>query len=367
MSIKTLIRHANDDDFTDSIRQEAEDVILKVTDTVDARTRPTEIDEFYVETEYDHRADGQRKLFTALGEEHSSDPQATAAKLAPRAETVGSILESRFEVYKVLLEQRIAAEKALRPFVRRTSGRLIYYGFMGGFLLGDIAGIGGAQILLGEIPELAIIQAIAAASATVVAGFVGRDLRDIERHRYRTPNGELPDELKPYAHKLRGRHSGEKVTRLMVVLAAVVAIIIGIAIFALRASVNGPLVGMIYGAIAVAIAGGSALNSWAYTDDVADLLNSHQKVMKEEEADLDRRSKDPDVQAKLAAEQKAQSIKTQYVDLAAAAEEHMWALKEMILRENPHIAGHGRLASQQPLITNKQLAAWANNDLGPTS
>jgi hypothetical protein len=152
MRTKTLIRHS-DDDATDSIVEEAESVILKPTDTVEAHGYPPNIDVLHVEKEYGSRAIWQRFLFAARGKAHSLHHQVTAAKLGPRAETVGALLKSHFEMYEFLAQEWKAAAKALRPFVRRaSSSKLIYYGFMLAFLLGDIAGIGGGPDPSGRDP-----------------------------------------------------------------------------------------------------------------------------------------------------------------------------------------------------------------------
>lgn len=335
-------------DHTEQIVEDAHAVTLKLSDTVDAKPRPSDVASYYVEDEYDERAEQQRTLLTHEGHAAAEPHQRTARALAPTAAGVDFVLALAKLSLGAAQEQWRRAERVLRPLVRRPAhAKATYYFFLAAFLLGDVAGIAGAQILRGEVPSLAVAQAVSAAAATVAAGFVGRDLRDLERHRYRARRPELLGEgLADYQHLFQGRHDGGRLVGRMVVLAAAMAVFLGVGVFALRGSVEGALGGLVYAMLAVAIAGGSALNAWCYADDVADLLDGMGKQVRAAERRVLTLARDKDVRRRNDALEAARSIHVQHQALGRAAWRLMRALKLMILRENPQVAGHGRTVPQ---------------------
>src|ERR1019366_10689837 len=79
---------------------------------------------------------------------------------------------------------------------------------------------------------------------------------------------------KPFQHLFSGRDLGVGIVRGMVGMSFTVAILVGAALYALRFTIQGPVVGLVYGCIAVAIAAASFIESYMYADEIADQIDN---------------------------------------------------------------------------------------------
>jgi hypothetical protein len=207
-------------------------------------------------------------------------------------------------------------------------------------LLGDIAGLSGAAIALGEYPILAVTQAISAGTATVTAGLAASQLRHLQ-HAAERRIDDLPEHLEPHRHLFGGPPKAGRAQATVFVVAALIAVLVAIGIFALRTAIEGPLSGITFGALAAGIALASFINSWYHADAVADVIESaHGDAVQ-----ADRRHRRL-ATARLVrnAEQTAsqwKSLVTEYTHRALAAAAHIEADKYRALLVSPDVVGHG--------------------------
>jgi hypothetical protein len=216
-------------------------------------------------------------------------------------------------------------------------------------LLGDIAGIAGAAVLLGEIPYLAVLQAVASAIAAVTAGLIGNDIRDARLARRRARE-KLAPEHQTFAWVYSGADGGEKIVKAMVCAAIVITLLIGVGIVTLRAGVEGSLGGTVFGCLAIAICLASALNSYTYTDEIADLLDHAYSRYEQALTKLAKLAKSKPVARYNAAIGEVTSIKAEHTQLGIAGALHYEALKYGISRGNPAVMGHGPTPAPAPRI-----------------
>jgi hypothetical protein len=231
---------------------------------------------FYGEDQYTAYADEQVKLHEAKGIALARQYARVAAKTAPTAGVVRQRIADQQERVRDAAEHVRAITAALAPFARRgrfEKARYLVVTVL--LLLGDIAGVAGAAIMLGEEPWLAVLQALASGTAAVTAGLVGAEVKDSRRARTctRDPTG-LPDELRPYAHLFTGGDAGETLVKMLAGGTIVIVLALASAILALRSSTEGTLAGIVFAGLAVAVSLASFLNVYTYTDEVADLIDS---------------------------------------------------------------------------------------------
>jgi hypothetical protein len=209
-------------------------------------------------------------------------------------------------------------------------------------VIGDIAGISGAAILLGEITQLAIIQAVAAGVATVTAGVVGADVKDwrMALRRQKDPK-TLTKAQQEYAHLFSGADSGLRLVKAVLLVAGTIGVLIAVSIYALRTSVEGSLSGMVFGGLAGAIALASFLNAWAFADEVADALDvSRHDVTCARRVALQLGARWV-LRRRAQVVEQARSIRLEYERRGVAAAYGFRALLFRALRANPGVVGHG--------------------------
>lgn len=235
------------DPFVDAERVE----LLGVNQSAVA-LRPRELGRTYLEDEFDEWADEQPSSWEAEAEAAAREALVSAAKTQARASAAWSLSEHHATVVDATREAYLQIMRALAPFVRREAHAKSWYVLRWAVLLaGDVAGITGAAVLLGEIPELAVMQAFSAGMATVTAGLVGVDLKDLRlAARRRTDEADLLPELEPWAHLFRGVDQGAPRVKTMMLAALAIGLTVAAAIFGLRASVEGGISGVVFGALA---------------------------------------------------------------------------------------------------------------------
>lgn len=305
--------------------------------------RPATVPTTYVEQEYDELAIEQLREHAAVGEEEATKPAVGAAGAA----LVRQVRQDRITINAPLVvasrDRYQHVLERLGPFSKRKNGsRWGYLLCLVLLLLGDVAGLGGAAIAYGEVPALAIMQAISASVATVVAGMIGAEFKYLKMARERRPeDGTLPEELEPYRALLLGPLASRSYVVVASLISLLVAVFIALGIFALRGSVEGHISGMVFGALAIGIACGSWVNSFRYADAVADKIESarqdYQRELRTQQAAvhlwLTSRAE--------RATERARLIRERHRLHGEAAAAKIKALKFEALRQSPDVVGHG--------------------------
>lgn len=208
-------------------------------------------------------------------------------------------------------------------------------------LLGDIAGITGAAVMLGEIPALALLQAVSVGAAGVTSGLLGSEIKDARLSRKRAKT-DLSEQEQGFAHLFRGPDPGERIAKLMVLGGVVLVVLILGGVAALRSSTEGLAAGLIFGCLAAAVALASWVNCYAYADEVADLLDTVSAQFKADVHYLDKLSRGQARVRHAVESATAQSIRDEYQQRGLAAHDQLQAAKNRVLHANPGVAGHGR-------------------------
>jgi hypothetical protein len=306
----------------------------------------------HLENELDAFGREQEPLWMAEGILQSRPAFIAHSGLKEQAETAEHLSRRHRRLVKRAqrrLERTIAA---LSPFVRRKQGQKTWFMVRTGLLLlGDVAGQAGAQIYYGEIPELALIQALAAGVAVVTAGLVGGEIKDLRMAgKRKIPRADLTKQQEPFAHLFDGNDQGKHVVKALVYTGATVGLLISSGIFALRSTIDGPLSGLIYGALAAGIAAASFISSYIVTDEIADAIDTAEK-------DYERTVKRQTVLAasvplKTALEKRAEdeSIRQEHEVRGQAALLTYEGLKHRVLRRNPGVAGHSPANAPEPVV-----------------
>lgn len=330
------------------VAEDAEDAASRVTiphaEQAQVLARPDGIGNLWVEDEYDELQEEQRHLWSASAEGASRSASIEAAKLQTAAAEATSLVSANRVVVDEARDRLVRTVQVLAPFRRRAKGtKLWYQAGKAGLLFGDVAGFGTAAIWLGELPVIALTLASSAAIATIAAGLIGVDVRDRDQRRQRRFTVPDPSEAQREFPHLFLEPTGGALRRMLTV-AVGTASLIGVGIAALRSAVDDPFIGIVFGGIALAVAGGSFLVSYAGADEVADLLEHA-------EADYDRAatkhlafSAQESLQAVAGADAEADSIILEHLMRGEASERRVRALKWGILRRNPSHAGHGPVA-----------------------
>lgn len=330
-------------DTTAALEAAAEDIILQGIPEASAVARPSNIGDTWVEREYEELEAEQKPLWTAAGFEESRSADSEAGSLQLEAESAQRMLDGHSAILQAAEDRFHDTVEALAPFRRRPAGSKVWhYATKAGLLIGDTAGISTAAIWLGEIPAIAVVMAASAAIATVVAGLTGTEVRDLRAAVRRERDlDSLTEKQLPFRHLFSGADSGKRYVRALLGVSASVGVIIAGSVFALRSSIESPLVGIVYGGIAGAIAAASFIESYMHADEVADLLDHA-------EHDYEKELKRHGLLAASApwAEHtrqfaSAESIVNEHAKRGEAAQLHVRALKFGILRRNPSVMGHG--------------------------
>lgn len=324
----------------------AEQIALQRVDEAGATPQPDSVAKYWVNPEYDENTSEQHDLHLAAGVEQSREATVEAAGLTPAASTDQWLLEGHRAVVETVKASYVTVLTVLTAYRRRPPKAKRWHLLAKvAFLVGDIAGIATAAIWLGEIPAIAVIMALSAAAATVTAGLSGsevRDIRDFIRRAVLLP--ELPEALLPYRHLFHAPDGTWPYVKALLWVSASVAGTIACAIFALRASIEDPLVGLVFGGIAAAIAAASWIESFCYADAVADLIDNAEADHSRETAKHQKLAASAALQRHGEALATATSIQAEQTKRGSAAGHHMQALLYGILRRNPQTAGNGPAA-----------------------
>lgn len=331
-----------------SIASDADDtatsLIIPSAPEASAVPRPSNIGTLWVEDEYNALEREQKPLWDASGEDAAREPRATAASEELSATAAEWLLKAHERVVDATLQRYLDTVAALSAYRRRAVGSKRWY-LLGkvGLFLGDLAGFASAAIWLGEEIPLAASLAMSAATATIAAGLIGTEIRDIRTRKARAHalSEEVPETLDSFRHLFAVADDGERHIWQVVKVSLLTAGMIGVGIGTLRAAVDDPLVGLVFGAIALAVAGGSFLISYAGADQIADLIDHTRADYVRAESEHRRMAGDPSWRVRAKARADEASVRAEHGHRGRAAQDHVQALKHRVLRSNPQVAGHG--------------------------
>ncbi len=332
--------------------EEADAVILPHIDRAGAVARPNNIGEFTSEREYRAKGQAQLETFTGDGESAARDPLVTAAGLESSATAATRLMDGSAVSVETARERNAHAEATLGHLARRDKpAKIRYWISLVGLCLGDTAGVLGAAVSLGEIPLVALGQAVATGIAAISAGQAGADFKLLQLARARQRDLEdLTDDECQYRQFFTGIEAGVSIMKLVTYLSVAIVLIVSVGIFSLRLSVEGMTSGIAFGMLAAATALGSFLTTYSYTDDIADYLARTHRVYQKTISTHHKLAAHPAIRQHAAALTEAASIRVEHNHRGRAAWWQLQALSQRILRRNPGVAGHGTPAEAPEVI-----------------
>lgn len=337
--------------------QDAEQITLQRVDEAGAVAKPENITTTWVENEYDDLEIEQGPQWAASGIETSRPAEVKAAGLEPARDAAERIVTGHTPVLDAAATRYIDTQEALAPFRRRTGGKIIHYCIKGALVLGDAVGVTLLGINIGDYPVLAGLMSVSAATAAVTAGLVGSEIRVLYAAERRACDpDDLSEKQKPFRYLFTGASFGKSAPKLVGGIAVTTGALIGAAIFAGRAEIEGALVGGLYGGIALAVAGASFIESFMHADEIADVIDGTAKAYDAEIARHQRLAADTSWRTKLEHATEADSIVREHEQRGNAAKDRVRSLKWGILRRNPGVAGHGPSASVPGPVGRKSTA-----------
>ncbi|WP_432948235.1 hypothetical protein ACQPXM_13165 [Kribbella sp. CA-253562] len=336
----------------DEATAEADAVILPHIDGAGAVPRPDNVKEFHSEREYHAKAQTQTETYAADGEVAAREATITAASLDSAATAAIGLITGAASSVETARDQLAHALRTLGHLARRdTPAKVRYWLCLILLCLGDTAGILGAAVTLGEIPLVALGQAVATGVAAVTAGQAGGDLKDLRLARIRQRDLEdLTDDEQRYRQFFTGTEAGVSIIKLVGALSAAIVLIISVGIFCLRTSVEGITSGIAFGMLAAATALGSFLANYSYADEIAEYLARTERTYAKAIKAHRKLAADPAIQKRAEALAGAASIKAEHAHRGRAAWWQLHALSQRILRRNPGVAGHGTAAEPVEVI-----------------
>ena len=316
---------------------------LREIDEAKAIPRPNGIAKLYLEEAVEKKAAEQPLLWAARGEADARPWQRKAAAFEYAATVATSSVAAQQEVVGNARDRFELTARTLGTYTRRAPGeKLPYYLRWLLILGGDVAGVAGAAILLGETVALGVLQAVASGTAAITSGLLAQEVKDsrLARKREKMPRDLTSDERR-FAHLFRGGDSGEGIVKLVVLTGTLIGALIAGSIFSLRLSTEGSTAGWAFGLLAAAIALASWANVYHYTDEVSDLIDARRADYTRELKRLERLLKADGIAEYDAAIAQATSIRAEAASRGLAAQRAVEATGGQLLNEHADVAGHG--------------------------
>jgi hypothetical protein len=336
--------------------------LIRVDDAI-AVARPANISKFYVQDETNLAAREQRESHRAAGIAEARDSAIQVGRLKGAASDVEIRILASLELLNDAKAAWEAASTALGAYVRRAkSAAKLFYISLAVLFFGDIAGIAASSNMFGIPWVLALPQAVAVAGAAVTAGRAGAFWRDLSDQRDREME-KIPTDLDPYKHLFSGPSGGESYTKIGILFALSILILIFGGIFALQ-STEGFADGLVFACLGAAVGMGSFVNYWHYRDQIADLIATKEANFKKISKATDKLSSHPVRLAFGAAKAEHKSIMKESTAAGEAAASNVLAKGMRILRENPGVAGHGPNTEgvEEPPTLEKESATAGSPD-----
>lgn len=316
-------------------------------ESADAKARPTNISETYGELAHDARGEAQVQLYRAEAEQSARQDATTHAGLRPlQSESVYLIDENR-PVVASARQQYLLVADALSPWRRRTGSGFPYRLRVCALFAGEVMGPANAAILYGDIPVLAVIQAVSAGMATVTAGLTGAEYKhqQLATERQRDNLDQLSDDLRPYEHLFDGSSlRAGRFVKLALAAGATIGLFVMLAILSLRSAIDGAPSGIAFGALAFAVTIASFINSYCHADQVSDLIDDARSHYKKELRAHRRLSAHVLHLVAGRAGERARSVAAEQHHRGEAAGAHIEAKSFDALTASPDVVGHGPAA-----------------------
>ena len=319
---------------------------IRGADEVEASPRPSQVGKFWLEEEYEAGEDEQRSAYEKKAESEARKADKRAAALEHAAEKAAEESDGKQDHAGKARKALQQDEEVLGPHIRRPpDAKLLKWGRWMLLLGGDIVGISGAALLLGEEPINAFMQATSAAASAVTLGGVGREVRYTMNARIRQKDAaELSEAEKPYASWFRGPNATETLIKVIVLVCATGIFLIGGGIFALRDAAEGLGPAIAFGFLALALGLASFYNSFDTADDIAEHLDSKAVRVKKIDETAKKAREDDKIQERAAAKAESSSIRAENEAAAEAAAAAIRRAKYAALGNSPGVAGNGHPA-----------------------
>ncbi|WP_131732919.1 hypothetical protein [Actinomadura formosensis] len=335
---------------------EADAVALPRLDEVDGHPRPSSFGTSYVEQEYRCLADEQEVSWPAKGEAEARRHQVSARGLDHQAAAVETLLAHQETEVREARADHQHALRVLAPYVRREPGAKLRYWICWMVLwLGDTAGVWSAAVTNGDVVYIAFGIALASGLAAACAGLVGAELKYIRmaRTRQRDPESLSKDEQR-YQRLFAGQDLGLPLVKLIGLLSLFIAALLAVAIYSLRAGIEGSASGLTFGLLAAATAIGSGLLSYAAADEVADQIAAHAKRVRKADKYYLKLAGSPALKIRAQADETARSIHQEHQLRGQAAGKRVESLSWRAQRRNPQVFGHGFAAGEQSGVIGRR-------------
>lgn len=340
---------------TDAWTREADAIALPRLDEVGGHPRPA-IGTTYAELEYEALAEEQSAAWSAEGDSVARPFQVRARGQDAAATAAAFLVTEHEQEVRAAQADHQHAQHVLQPYVRREPFAKLRY-WIGWIILalGDASGVLSAAIVLGEVPLVAAGQALSAGLAATCSGLIGSELkyRQLARARQRDVESLSADERR-YQALFTGVPAGAGVLRLVGGLSVVIVLVMAVAIYTLRTSVEGSAAGITFGLLAAVTALGSLLLSYASADDVADLLATTAKRLRRAEQHHRALAAAAVLQRRAEADEAARSILAEYQHRGQAATKRVESLRWRVVRRNPQVAGHGFPTGEQTGVVGRR-------------
>ena len=343
------LHHPVSTDQVADLMDDAESLIVPPCDQVRALPGP-DLD-LHLAEYYRQLAAEQIALARAEGESEARPHAARAAELEPMTTvplTRLAALQAKADASTAQVTEMLAA---LAPFRTRPKGAVPrYYLFLVLLLGGDLAGMTGALVSLGEVPWVAGVQAMAVAAAAVVVGMLASEVKHVRDARRRMSTGTPKGASSGVLFQADG---GETIVRWVLLAGLAAMLLIAGGVTALRSITDGA--GWIFGCFAAAVTLGSAANSYVHSDEVADLLDNLTVQHKRDDSELHDLDLGPVAEREREATLAA-SIREEWKARGEAAAARANAAGALALVNNPAVAGHGTPRSATPARTGHRFA-----------
>jgi hypothetical protein len=316
---------------------------LRTIDEASAIPRPEGIEKFYLEEAVEKKAAEQPLLWSARGEAGARQWRMKAAASEHAATVVASSIAAQQQLVAAACDRYELTARTLGPYTRRAHDEKVPYYLRWLLILGgDVAGVAGAAILLGETVELGVLQAIASGTAAITSGLLAQEVKDSRLARKREKvQRDLTSDERRFAHLFRGGDSGERIVKMVVAAGALIAVLIAGSIFALRFSTEGSTAAWAFGLLAAAVALASWANVYHHTDEVSDLIEARRADYARELKRLKSLAGARDISEHRSAVAQAASITAEAASRGLAAQNAVEATAGRILNEHSDVAGHG--------------------------
>lgn len=340
----------------DASTREADAVSLQRIDEAGALPRPSNVGTSYVEQEYRSLAEEQELSWPAEGERAARPHQVSARGLDPKAGALETLLAAQATEVREARADYQHAVRVLAPYVRREPGAKLRYWICWIVLwLGDTSGVWSAAVTNGDVVFIAFGIALASGLAAASAGLFGAELKYLRmaRTRQRDPETLSKDEQR-YQRLFAGKDDGLSIVKLIGLLSLTVAVLLAVAIYNLRAAIEGSAAGLTFGLLAAVTAIGSGLLGYASADEIADHIATCAKRVRRADTYYRKLASSSALKKRAQAEEQARSIREEYQLRGQAAGKRLESLAFRILRRNPQVAGHGYPAGEPTGIVGRR-------------